>query len=100
MSTKLGPHVLWNAPDLSEYIQAGIAVAKFAGDWAMAHDVPDGVLVIGRLVMEDYDAQEQRANGQTPLQAAQQFVQDQLPTYQANPQIEYWEGHNEPVWTD
>jgi len=100
MSTKLGPHVLWNAPDLSEYIPSGIAVAKFAGDWAMAHDVPDGVLVIGRMVMEDYDAQEQKANGQTPLEAAQQFVQDQLSTYQANPQIEYWEGHNEPVWGD
>jgi len=100
MSTKLGPHVLRGAPDLSEYIPSGIAVAKFAGDWAMAHDVPDGVLVIGRMVMEDYDAQEQKANGQTPLEAVQQFLQDQLPTYQANPQIEYWEGHNEPVWSD
>jgi hypothetical protein len=65
----------------------------------MASAVPEGVLVIGRLVA-DYDAQQQKANGQTPLEAAQQFVQDQLPTYQANPQIEYWEGHNEPVWTD
>ena len=46
MSTKLGPHVLWGAPDLSEYIQSGIAVAKFAGDWALAKDVPEGVLVI------------------------------------------------------
>jgi hypothetical protein len=99
MSTKLGPHVLWGAQYLSEYIQAGIAVAKFVGDWAMASDVPDGVLVIGRLVA-DYDAQQQKANGQTPLEAAQQFVQDQLSTYQANPLIEYWEGHNEPVWTD
>jgi hypothetical protein len=99
VSTKLGPHVLWDAQYLSEYIQSGIAVAKFVGDWAMAGDVPDGVLVIGRLVA-DYDAQEQKANGQTPLEAAQQFVQDQLPTYQSNPHIEYWEGHNEPVWTD
>jgi hypothetical protein len=99
VSTKLGPHVLWDAQYLSEYIQSGIAVAKFAGDWAMACDVPEGVLVIGRLVA-DYDAQEQKANGQTPLEAAQQFVQDQLPTYQSNPHIEYWEGHNEPVWTD
>ena len=99
MSTKLGPHVLRGTPDLSEYVQAGIAVAKFAGDWAIASEVPEGVLVIGRLVA-DYDAQEQKANGQTPLEAARQFVQDQLPTYQANPHIVYWEGHNEPVWTD
>ena len=62
MSTKLGPHVLWSAPDLSEYIQAGIAVAKFAGNWGMASDVPDGVLVIGRLVVDeqDYTAQKQK----------------------------------------
>ena len=100
MSTKLGPHVLRGAPDLSEYIQAGIAVAKFVGEWGMARDVPDGVLVIGRRHEGNYDAQYQRAIGQTPLEAAQQFVQDQLPTYQSNPHIEYWEGHNEPVWTD
>ena len=99
MSTKLGPHVLRGAPDLSEYIQAGIAVAKFAGDWAMARDVPEGVLTIGRLVA-DYDAQHQKALGQTPLEAARRFIQDQLPTYQSNPHIEYWEGHNEPVWTN
>jgi hypothetical protein len=101
MSTKLGPHVLWSAPDLSDYIKAGIAVAKFAGNWAMAQDVPDGVLVIGRLVVkeQDYTAQKQKKDwGQTPLEAVQKFLQDQLPTYQANPHIEYWEGHNEPVW--
>ena len=100
MSTKLGPHVLRVTSDLSGYIQAGIAVAKFAGEWGMASDVPEGVLVIGRLHEGDYDAQEQKANGQTPFEAAQQFVQDQLSTYQANPHIVYWEGHNEPVWTD
>jgi len=51
-------------------------------------------------LVTDHGAQEQKANGQTPLEAAQQFVQDQLSTYQSNPHIEYWEGHNEPVWTD
>ncbi|MGA9347225.1 MAG: hypothetical protein WBW48_00280, partial [Anaerolineae bacterium] len=100
MSTKLGPHVLRGSPDGSGYMQAGIAVVKFAGDWGSASDVPEGVLVIGRLVEEDYDAQSQKAAGQTPLEAAQHFLQDQLPTYQSNPHIEYWEGHNEPVWTD
>jgi hypothetical protein len=32
-------------------------------------------------------------------EAARQFVEAQLPTYQANPGIKYWEGHNEPVWS-
>ena len=102
MATKLGPHVIKAAPDLSEYIPAGIAVAKFAGDWGLAQGVPDGVLVIGRLVVneQDYTAQKQRDLGQTPLEAVQKFLQDQLPTYQSNPHIEYWEGHNEPVWDD
>jgi len=99
MPTKLGPHVLQGTSDGTGYMQAGVAVVKFAGDWGSASDVPEGVLVIGRLVA-DYDAQHQKAMGQTPLEAAQQFVQDQLPSYQANPHIKYWEGHNEPVWTD
>ncbi|HEY67988.1 MAG: hypothetical protein DRI79_00100 [Chloroflexi bacterium] len=100
MPTKLGPHVLQAAEDLSEYIEAGVAVAKFVGDWGIAKDVPAGVLVIGRKHQGDYDAQQQKAAGKTPLEAAQQFIQDQLPTYQSNPHIKYWEGHNEPVWND
>ena len=98
MPTKLGPHVLRPATGLSEYIAAGAAVAKFVSDWGMAPKVPEGVFVIGRKVMRDYDAQLQRETGKTPLEAAQQLINDQLPTYQANPTIKYWEGHNEPVW--
>jgi len=100
MPTKLGPHVLRSAANLSEYLQAGVAVAKFVGDWGIAKDVPGGVLVIGRKHQGGYDAQHQKAIGKTPLEAARQFVQDQLPTYQSNPHIKYWEGHNEPVWSD
>ena len=98
MSTKLGAHVLRSAADLGEYIQAGPAVVKFVGDWGIAQDVPEGTLVIGRKHQGDYDAQLQYATGKTPLEAAQQFIHDQLPTYQSNPLIKYWEGHNEPVW--
>lgn len=100
MSTKLGPHVLRSAADLSEYVEAGAAVAKFVGDWGLAKDLPATVLVIGRKHQGNYDAQLQKNSGKTPLQAAQQFVQDQLPTYRANSSIKYWEGHNEPVWSD
>ncbi len=100
MSTKLGAHILRVAPDIGEYIQARPAVVKFVGDWGMAQDVPAGVLVIGRRHEGRYDAQHQRSTGKTPLEAVQQFIQDQLPTYETNPVIKYWEGHNEPVWND
>jgi hypothetical protein len=98
MPTKLGPHVLRTASDLGEYIQAGPAVVKLVGDWGLARNVPEGVLVIGRKHQADYDAQLQNVSGKTPQEAAQQFFQDQLATYQSNPIITYWEGHNEPVW--
>lgn len=98
MPTKLGPHVLREAPDLAEYLRTKTAVVKLAGNWGMGTQVPQGVLVVGRKHEARYDAQYQRATGKTPLEAAQQFVKGQLPTYQANPHIEYWEGHNEPVW--
>lgn len=100
MPTKLGAHVLRAAAGLGGYIQGGPAVVKFVGDWGTARDVPAGVLVLGRKHQADYDAQHQKASGMTPLEAAQRFIQDQLPTYQSNPHIKYWEGHNEPVWND
>ena len=98
MPTKLGAHVLRSVAELGDYIQAGPAVVKFVGDWGMAKGMPKSVLVIGRKFEGDYDAQLQRNTGKTPLEAAQQFVGDQLPTYKSNPHIIYWEGHNEPVW--
>ncbi|MDY7080535.1 MAG: hypothetical protein SXV54_26950 [Chloroflexota bacterium] len=98
MPTKLGAHVLRSTGDLGDYIKARPAVVKLVGDWGLAKDIPQGVLVIGRKFEGSYDAQLQRNTGKTPLEGAQQFVQDQLETYQSNPLIEYWEGHNEPVW--
>jgi hypothetical protein len=64
----------------------------------MAKDIPKSVLVIGRKFSKEYDAQLQRNTGKTPLEAAQQFVEDQMDVYKSNPDIVYWEGHNEPVW--
>jgi len=89
---KLGPHVLRSAGKLGEYAPRA-AITKWVGDWGSA----EGKLVIGRLV-SNYDAQAQRNSGKNPLQAASQFVGDQLSTYQSNPHIKCWEGHNEPVW--
>jgi hypothetical protein len=99
MPTKLGAHVLRAAPDLGAFIQARPAVVKFVGDWGMAKDVPSGILVIGAKA-GSYDAQLQGNSGKTPLQAARQYVQDMLATYQSNPLIKYWEGHNEPAWSN
>jgi hypothetical protein len=98
MPTKLGPHILRSAPDLGDYIQTRTAVVKLVGDWALGTQVPDGVLVTARKHEGRFDAQLQRNTGKTPRAAAQQFVKAQLSTYQANPHIRYWEGHNEPVW--
>ena len=98
-ATKLGPHVLRTAPGLSEYLQAGPAVAKFVGDWGMARTVPGNTLVVARRAQTHYDAQLQRASGKTPVQAAQQFMGDHISLYRSDPHIIYWEGHNEPVWS-
>jgi hypothetical protein len=99
MPTKLGPHILRDAPDLSEYLAAKPAVVKLVGQWGVGEQVPEGVLLIGRKHQANYDAQLQKTSGKTALEAAQQFVDDQMPTYQANDHITYWEGHNEPVWS-
>ena len=98
MPTKLGPHVLKAVPELGDYIAAGPAIVKLVGEWGMAQNIPKSTLVIGRRFSEHYDAQLQRNTGKTPLEAAKQFVGDQMSTYKSNPSIVYWEGHNEPVW--
>lgn len=77
-----------------------LTAVKFAGDWGAAAGVDQSViLVVGRKV-SDVDAQHLRAQGKTPRQAAEWLVNDQRPTYEANPHIVYWEGNNEPVWED
>jgi hypothetical protein len=103
--SKLGAHVITMNDDTARFIEAGPVVVKFAGDWGMASAVPPGTFIIGRRVLasNEEDAQHQRATGLTPAQAAQKFLfgrENQAETYRANPAIRYWEGHNEPVWTD
>jgi len=97
-ATKLGAHVLRSAADLGDYVAAKPAVVKLVGEWGMAADLPEGVLAIGRKHQADYDAQHQYKEGMSPADAARQFVEDQADVYRANPQIAYWEGHNEPIW--
>jgi hypothetical protein len=101
MPTKLGAHVIRMSGSTPSFIAAGPAVVKFIGDWATASDVPSGTLVIGRKVSDD-DAQSQRARGLSPAEAAHEFVYKwkQIELYQQNPDIFFWEGHNESVWGD
>ena len=98
-SSKLGPHVLRPAAGVGAYLDAGVPVVKFVDDFGMALQVRPKTLVVGRKYKGDYDAQLQYNSGKTPHQAAEQFVNDQVDTYTANPAITYWEGHNEPVWS-
>jgi hypothetical protein len=98
MATKLGAHVLRTCEDLGDYVSARPAVVKLVGDWGLSQFVPKGVLVIGRK-FQGTDAQRQKARGNTPREAAENFVSWQVDTYRSNPLIKYWEGHNEPVWS-
>ena len=90
--------------DTAKFIAAGPGVVKFAGDWGYAPAVPQGTFVIGRKVLStNDDAQQIRARGLSPQQGVHDFIfgkENQILTYQSNPAIKYWEGHNEPVWVD
>jgi hypothetical protein len=98
-ASKLGAHILVMNADTAAFIASGPAVVKFVGDWGSSAGVPAGTFIIGRQVF-DGDAQEMRSQGMTPEKAAHKFINAQRGTYQANPPIKYWEGHNEPVWGD
>lgn len=101
--SKLGPHVIVMGGDASDILKAGCAVAKFAGDWGSAPMAPESTFIVGRKVIISDDAQQMRARGFTPANAVHDFIygkERQIDTYQSNPRIKFWEGHNEPVWVD
>ena len=55
-------------------------------------------IVIGH-IKQGYDFQHGLASGVTDMVAyAADFVARNLPVYQANTRVDYWEGHNEPVF--
>jgi hypothetical protein len=101
--SKLGAHVIVMNDDTAKFVAAGPGVVKFAGDWGSAPLCPPGTFVTGRKVIGGDDAQQIRARGFTPAKAVQEFIygkEQQIETYKSNPNIQYWEGHNEPVWGD
>jgi hypothetical protein len=101
---KLGPHILRSCGLAADWLP-NTKIAKFVGDWALAELLPnaemspDDAIAIGRSVSE-YDAQYQREQGVSATHSAGLFVWDQTRTYESNPRIDFWEGHNEPVWDD
>ncbi|MFW6182683.1 MAG: hypothetical protein ACOC8X_02720 [Chloroflexota bacterium] len=93
--SKVGLHVIQNNdPAIMEFVrEAKPAVMKSVGDYgflAEVKQVSPRTITIGR-----FPADHQDIDG-NPEEAARQFVAKQLPYYEANPYVDYWEGWNEP----
>lgn len=93
--SKLGLHVIRNnSPLIMDFVrQARPAVIKAVDDLGWLTDIKNTspeTITVGRLMATSQDMVGD------PLQAAADFVAEQLPTYLLNPGIDYWEGWNEP----
>ena len=77
------------------------ASSRFFGDLGAAAEIKQrspNTIVIGHL-NQAYDFQNAITSGATDMAAyAADFVAKQLSQYQANTGVDYWEGHNEPVF--
>lgn len=93
--SKLGLHVVRNnSPLIMDFVRrAQPAVIKAVDDLGWLVDVKTAspeTVTIGRLMPTNQDMVGD------PLQAAADFVAEQLPNYLLNPGVDYWEGWNEP----
>ena len=99
--TLLSPHLLsQGSADALTLMRAVLCpVTKLVDDFGPAAEFrairPD-VIVIGR-VYETNDVMAEFRNGKTAELAALEFVNRQIDTYLANPDIKIWEGPNEPI---
>jgi hypothetical protein len=94
--SKLGIHVLHNNdPAIMDFIRRSQpVVVKAIGDFgflAEARAASTRTTIIGRV--DDIFVQNYLGD---PEEAAQDYVNKHLSTYQANPYVDYWEGWNEP----
>lgn len=94
--SKLGLHVVQNnAPGIMEFVRRGQpAVMKGVGDLGFLQEVKTvspRTITIGRV--DDIFAQNYVGE---PEEAARDYVNNHLQTYQNNPGVDYWEGWNEP----
>jgi hypothetical protein len=94
--SKLGIHIIQNNdPRIMDFVRrAQPAVIKAVGDLGFLQQVKTAsprTVTIGRV----NDLYAQNYIGQ-PEEAARDYVNKNLPTYQLNPGVDYWEGWNEP----
>jgi hypothetical protein len=92
----LGIHVVRNNnPLIMDFVRrAQPAVMKGVGDFGFLAEVraeAPRAIIVGRI--DDIFIQNYIG---TPEEAAREYVNKHLATYQANPAIDYWEGWNEP----
>ncbi|MBM3190313.1 MAG: hypothetical protein FJZ90_16535, partial [Chloroflexi bacterium] len=93
--SKLGLHVQWNnSPEIMEYVRRmKPAVVKSVGDYGFLAEVKEVSPTTLTLARTDRD---QRMEGD-PIAAARAYVAADLETYRRHPEVDYWEGINEPV---
>jgi hypothetical protein len=76
-------------------------VVKIFEDLGAATEIKQlspNTIVVGQ-IHQDYDFQHAITSGATDMSAlAADFVARHLSQYQLNPGVDYWEGHNEPVF--
>lgn len=98
MPSKLGPHALRPTPDARRLVEAGCRIIKLVDDFGAVGSylaANPNLIVIGRAVSHTNFLEQLQREG-SPIAAARRFVQEQTLTYQLNPMIRLWEGHNEP----
>ena len=93
--SKLGLHVIRNNDaGINEFVRRGQpAVIKAVDSFGYVAEIKKmspRTIVVGR-----FNTSLQLYEG-SPEEAAQEFVEDQIDQYIANPAIDYWEGYNEP----
>jgi hypothetical protein len=93
--SKLTLHFIRTTPASYQFLRdARPPFAKLVDDvgWSATarRDFPEMIL-IGRIVTQNHEALRRM----DPVRAATQYVNEQMPTYRANPDIDYWEGWNE-----
>jgi len=97
--SKLGLHILRNAPGVAQFLAARPAVALFDTDLGLSGSVPAGTLCIGAISHTSFDAQSQYNEGKTPEAAAMHLIETDRQRYEDHRRITHWTGYNEPVWT-
>lgn len=106
MPSRLNTHGLNNTSDAREMTEAGQRVAKLVGDFGASTEykrINPGITIIGREISVENgtvrtaeNLMEQFPND--PIGAARHFFNLQKPKYELNPDVDLWEGPNEPAF--